>query len=194
VLGNVLPGLRELRAPLAAGYLWLVIFWLIWGDKVPTKSEHKAPPLDRLYGLEPIVSSFGLAVVASVTAYIVGSIAIDVQTRVGSLVADRVAGRSRRTLQLTGAGRRLLDRWAGQQEVAVRDHFRQAFIEADKARQQAYERLDDARTKAERSQSDAPQGENQGSTEDVKEAEQRLEAAHQEYARVSGEVATFVTC
>lgn len=75
MLGNVLPGLRELRAPLAAGYLWLLFAWLVWGDELPTSKEVRSDPaLDRLYELEPVISSIGLAVVASVAAYMVGSI------------------------------------------------------------------------------------------------------------------------
>jgi hypothetical protein len=90
MLGNVVPGLRELRAPLAAGYLWLLFAWLVWGDKLPNKSAEKPDPLDRLYRLEPVVSSIGLAVVASVAAYVVGSIVIDVQTWIGGRVVDLV--------------------------------------------------------------------------------------------------------
>jgi hypothetical protein len=83
MVSSVLPGLRELRAPLAAGYLWLVTAWLVLGDKLPTAMEVKPAPLDRLYRLEPVLSDVGLAVVASVVAYVVGSIAIDVQVRAG---------------------------------------------------------------------------------------------------------------
>jgi hypothetical protein len=93
MLGNVLPGLRELRAPLAGGYLWLLFAWMVWGDKLPSNGAEKADALDRLYRLEPVISSIGLAVVASVAAYTVGSIAIDVLAgigrRIGNLV-DRV--------------------------------------------------------------------------------------------------------
>jgi hypothetical protein len=109
MLGNVLPGLRELRAPLAAGYLWLVTLWLVWGDKVPTGNERKAPPLDRLYRLEPIVSSVGLAIVASVAAYVVGSIAIDIQTWLGRQLLKRFPGRGE-SFRLTEAGERVLRR------------------------------------------------------------------------------------
>jgi hypothetical protein len=86
---GVLPGLRELRAPLAAGYVWLLAAWLALGDELPTAGDDKAPSLDRLYRLEPVVSDLGLAVVASVAAYLVGSIAIDVQARVARLLRDR---------------------------------------------------------------------------------------------------------
>ena len=88
MLANVLPGLRELRAPLAAGYLWLLLGWMALGHKLPTSTEKKPDGLERLYQLEPVISSIGLAVVASVVAYVVGSIVIDVQTAVGRRFAD----------------------------------------------------------------------------------------------------------
>jgi hypothetical protein len=31
MLMNLLPGLRELRAPLVSGYLWLISAWLLLG-------------------------------------------------------------------------------------------------------------------------------------------------------------------
>ena len=139
MLGYVLPGLRELRAPLAAGYLWLLFVWLVWGDTLPTNSTLKdETPLDRLYRLEPVISSIGLAVVASVAAYILGSIVIDVQTKIGKRIADfmvgmmaeatpaprdlggmSVAGR----LSLTDAGDSMLERW----EQARADELREDF-------------------------------------------------------------------
>jgi hypothetical protein len=137
MLGNVLPGLRELRAPLAAGYLWVVTFWLIFGDELPTASEPKPLPFDRLYRLEPIVSSVGLAVVASVAAYLVGSVAIDVQTRIGAVMRSIYRRRLRSsrlppsqpageaTLALTPAGRGILARWAQGRGDEVKDLLRQ---------------------------------------------------------------------
>ena len=111
MLSNVLPGLRELRAPLAAGYLWLTWSWLVWGDDLPTRAEVSGP-LARLYALEPVVSKLGVAVVASVGAYIVGSIAIDMQSRLGHPLAVHLYARFGfdlrtmviRTLRLTRFG------------------------------------------------------------------------------------------
>jgi hypothetical protein len=130
VLSNVMPGLREVRAPLAAGYLWLACFWLVFGDEVPTRSAVEGP-LERLYELEPAVSDVGLAVVVSVAAYIIGSIVVDAQVLFGRtlhnlfvlrkpghlLKTDQVAAKTEksitsrptekrlRELPLTGAGR-----------------------------------------------------------------------------------------
>ena len=63
MLSSLVPGLRELRAPLAGGYLWLISIWLIFGDALPGRSEvEQSGPLNRLYELEPLISTFGLAV------------------------------------------------------------------------------------------------------------------------------------
>jgi hypothetical protein len=83
VLAGLLPGLRELRAPLAAGYLWLLLLWLAFGDEFPSAGEVHPGPVERLYQLEPVISSLGLAVVASVGAYVVGSIAVDMTVAIG---------------------------------------------------------------------------------------------------------------
>jgi hypothetical protein len=107
MLTNVLPGLRELRAPLAAGYVWLLLAWMALGHTLPTSTEEKADPLERLYQLEPVISTIGLAVVASVAAYIVGSIVIDVQTDLGRRFA-RVAPPTRRALIRARVGKWLV--------------------------------------------------------------------------------------
>ncbi|ADI04389.1 hypothetical protein SBI_01268 [Streptomyces bingchenggensis BCW-1] len=50
VFASLLPGFRELRTPLAAGYLYLLSLFLFVADHIPTKSEVQAP-LDRLYDI-----------------------------------------------------------------------------------------------------------------------------------------------
>lgn len=79
MLTTVLPGLRELRAPLAAGYLWLATAWVIFGDVIPGRSDLNGGPIERLYRLEPTISDLGRAVAVSVAAYVIGSILIDIQ-------------------------------------------------------------------------------------------------------------------
>jgi hypothetical protein len=64
VLASLLPGVRELRAPLAAGYLWLMSGWLAWtpecGDSALT---------DAMCRLDSLISVLGLAVVTSFAAF-----------------------------------------------------------------------------------------------------------------------------
>jgi hypothetical protein len=39
LLASLLPGLRDLRVPLAAGLMWLVVLWLSFYPDLPTKSK-----------------------------------------------------------------------------------------------------------------------------------------------------------
>ena len=102
MLTSVMPGLRELRAPLAAGYIWLVWAWVVFADAIPSKEE-VTEPLNRVYALEPVVSDLGRAVVASVAAYIVASIVIDVQGELPSWLGRPTS------FAVTDAGGRVLD-------------------------------------------------------------------------------------
>jgi hypothetical protein len=74
MLANVLPGLREVRAPLVAGYMWLISAWLLIHDSIPTEQEARGGPWEPFFDLDGIVSSFGLALVLSVLAYLIGSL------------------------------------------------------------------------------------------------------------------------
>jgi hypothetical protein len=125
MLSSVLPGLRELRAPLAAGYLWLLTGWLIFGDEVPKRREATSGALRRLYELQPVVSAVGLAVVASVAAYIVGSIAIE---GLNSLVRRRLNARRRSPEDLfavSAEGRKAMRDWVNRR-ISIRARHRAA--------------------------------------------------------------------
>jgi hypothetical protein len=82
-----MPGLRELRAPLAAGYLWLLIAWMTIG--APSRNEVSSAAIRRVYDLEPLVSDLGIAVIVSVVAYTIGAIALDVGSRLGEWADER---------------------------------------------------------------------------------------------------------
>jgi hypothetical protein len=69
VLLNLLPGLRELRAPLAAGYLWLLAGWLVLGGSIDWPDEVE-DFLDQF-------SSLGEAAALTFAAYVVGSFLTD---------------------------------------------------------------------------------------------------------------------
>lgn len=74
ILNNLLPGLREIRAPLIAGYLWLVAAWfalqpLLPGDKSASGIVASAV---ALYGVVPPV---GVAAASVVFAFLIGSLA-----------------------------------------------------------------------------------------------------------------------
>jgi hypothetical protein len=71
MLTNLLPGIRDLRTPLATGYLWLLALWL-W---IPSHFKH-APPTSGVPGdityLAHYASRVGVAIAVSFAAYVVG--------------------------------------------------------------------------------------------------------------------------
>lgn len=77
MLAALLPGFREVRGPLVAGFLWLLFVWLTFDiDFPPADQVAEGEPLERIYELAPLVQGVGSTVVLSVAAYLVGSLAI----------------------------------------------------------------------------------------------------------------------
>jgi hypothetical protein len=72
VLASLLPGIRHLRAPLAAGYLWLVTGWILFHDRLDTAGERGASA-DAILALRDEASTAGLAIAISFVAYVAGS-------------------------------------------------------------------------------------------------------------------------
>ena len=68
---NILPGLRELRAPLASGYLWLLTFWLTFAPLVPPMSGATGIWAD-INRLGSAVGRSGALAAATFAAYIIG--------------------------------------------------------------------------------------------------------------------------
>ena len=91
MLASLLPGLRDVRAPLAAGYLWLVACWLTLEPSVPERADAHGV-VASLYRADDVLSVVGLGLVLAFAAYLLGSLS---------------AGASGRTLSgPTAAGRR----------------------------------------------------------------------------------------
>jgi hypothetical protein len=78
LLGSLLPGLRELRAPLAAGYLWVFLCWLLFADRLPDDAASASSPLREVYELAALTGPVGLAVAASFAAYLIGILSVAV--------------------------------------------------------------------------------------------------------------------
>jgi len=74
MFATLLPGVRFVRAPLAAGFLWLLGGWLLLADHVPTKSKATGG-LHTLIDLSDRMGRISLGVVAAFSAYIVGAAA-----------------------------------------------------------------------------------------------------------------------
>jgi hypothetical protein len=74
MLASLLPGVREVRGPLVAGYLWLLFAWLV--VDVPERAELSGP-LAQVAELGDLLTPVGVGVAASFAAYLIGSLSED---------------------------------------------------------------------------------------------------------------------
>jgi hypothetical protein len=77
VLASLLPGLRDLRAPLAAGYVWLGVVWVAWGRNQTGLAEEPGLAGD-VYRLGKSAGPLATAAALSFVAYLIGILAIAV--------------------------------------------------------------------------------------------------------------------
>jgi hypothetical protein len=100
MLVSLLPGIRELRAPLAAGYLWLLAAWLAFADVLPSR-DAASGALARVYELDRGVRAVGLALAVSFVAYLVGALS-EALAGVADRWLDRpyTSARARRSIEL----------------------------------------------------------------------------------------------
>ncbi|MDQ3983305.1 MAG: hypothetical protein M3271_11565, partial [Actinomycetota bacterium] len=75
MLTSLLPGIRELRVPLATGYLWLVALAIAIEPHVPGRAEARGLAA-TLYRLADASSVLGVGVALSFVAYLVGSLSV----------------------------------------------------------------------------------------------------------------------
>jgi hypothetical protein len=75
ILANALPGLRDVRAPVVAGYLWLLFGWLLVRPDVSKRPHNEIAA--ALYDLANNVGKVGTALAISVAAYLIGSVSED---------------------------------------------------------------------------------------------------------------------
>ncbi|MGV9405874.1 hypothetical protein [Streptomyces sp. NPDC003667] len=73
MLANLLPGIREIRAPLAAGYIWVVALWIAFFDYIPKRSEAQGV-WKSAYQLSATVGTPATLAAVSFTAYLIGSL------------------------------------------------------------------------------------------------------------------------
>jgi hypothetical protein len=77
VLASIMPGLREIRTPLAVGYAWILVIYLAVGYHVADAARATGPLAD-MYRIGRLVSPAGIAVAVSVVAYLVGVVILSV--------------------------------------------------------------------------------------------------------------------
>jgi hypothetical protein len=86
VFASILPGLRHIRAPIAAGFLWLLGIWLLVAAHIPAKHEATGG-LRTLIDLGDKVGRVPLGSVAIFAAYIVGTAAAQFFGRISGELA-----------------------------------------------------------------------------------------------------------
>ncbi|MFC8365513.1 hypothetical protein ACFUIY_37285 [Streptomyces griseorubiginosus] len=72
MLANLLPGLRDVRAPLSTGCIWLLALWLILEDRVPTPQQAHGV-WASLYRLGDLMGPAGVLAAGSFLAYLIGA-------------------------------------------------------------------------------------------------------------------------
>ncbi|MFB7545587.1 hypothetical protein ACFC0N_37475 [Streptomyces zaomyceticus] len=72
MLTSLLPGIRELRTPLAAGYIYVVTLLLLFGEHLPTEEEAPAP-LEPFYALVEWAGKPAAFASSIFIAYLLGS-------------------------------------------------------------------------------------------------------------------------
>ena len=79
MLASLVPGLRDVRAPLAAGYLWMIVAWIAFEPAVPER-EAAEGVLASIYRVSDVLSAVGVGVALSFAAYLLGSLSASTLT------------------------------------------------------------------------------------------------------------------
>jgi hypothetical protein len=82
-LTAAIPGLREIRAPLVAGYIWLIFVWVLVDPTLPI-TEHTTGTLHSLAELAETAGKVATAAAVSVGAYLIGTLSASVTGGLGS--------------------------------------------------------------------------------------------------------------
>jgi hypothetical protein len=86
ILGSLLPGLREIRAPLAAGFLWLLACWLVVRDEFEGDGSSRHGSVDALLDLKDQLGDAAFLGALTFVAYIAGSLWEPVARRLADLL------------------------------------------------------------------------------------------------------------
>lgn len=88
MLASLLPGVRQLRAPLAAGFVWLVVLWFAVAADAPP-ADRATGVLAELYRLLELAGPAGASAAAAFTAYLLGILSMAVSTGLLRVVLRR---------------------------------------------------------------------------------------------------------
>jgi hypothetical protein len=86
LLASAIPGLRAIRAPLIAGYLWLLVAWLHFDPSPGLRDETGV--VGEIVDLADTVGPIATAAGVSVGAYLLGSLSVGLFGRVLSVLRD----------------------------------------------------------------------------------------------------------
>ncbi len=118
MLASLLPGIRELRAPLAAGYIWLLALWVALETQFPEEREATGL-IASWYRLADELSTVGLGFVVSFVAYIVGALSTSLFSSLSGLRGVRAASGWRYLSPMSESADTALARFADRGRVAL---------------------------------------------------------------------------
>jgi hypothetical protein len=72
LFNSLIPGVREVRAPLIAGYLWFLCGWLLFEPHAPSPDDNRI--YERIAEVADAVGPLGHALAVSIAAYLLGSL------------------------------------------------------------------------------------------------------------------------
>src|SRR3954447_24050591 len=76
ILANALPGFRDMRAPLTAGYMWLVFAWLLLRPNLDRRPSSEVAA--TLFDLGQDAGRIWVAIAVGTVAYLAGSVSLAV--------------------------------------------------------------------------------------------------------------------
>lgn len=88
-MASLLPGLRDLRVPLAAGFLWLLVLWQMFYQIIPTE-KLAVGLVAEIYRLTSAFGPAALTAGISFVAYLIGILVAPASTRFGEKVARAI--------------------------------------------------------------------------------------------------------
>src|SRR5688572_18576909 len=93
ILANALPGFRDLRGPVIAGYLWLLVIWATFTPDLSSRPSGGFAA--EAYDLGQDIGRVPALVALSVAAYLIGSLSLELVQALARLGRRVRSSRSR---------------------------------------------------------------------------------------------------
>jgi hypothetical protein len=84
ILASALPGFRDLRAPLTAGYLWLLFLWIAFKPDLAARPTNEIA--GAVYDLGKAVGPIWIGLAIGILAYLIGSVSQVLSPALGGVV------------------------------------------------------------------------------------------------------------